>query len=104
MVFKGYRPILKAFSPKLKGNNLKAALVGGLSLGFGLNMIIALVDITPGKQILFDDDFLPRKVEFEKKNKKKRKRKKEKRKGNFSVFCHTTISIISTKLKQKVLD
>ena len=48
VVFKGYRPILKSFSPKLKGNNLKAGLVGGLSLGFGLNMIIALVAIATG--------------------------------------------------------
>ena len=48
VVFKGYRPILKSFSPKLKGNNLKAVLFGGLSLGFGLNMIIALVAIATG--------------------------------------------------------
>lgn len=47
-VFKGYRPILKSFSPKLKGNNLKAVLVGGLSLGVGLNMILALVAIATG--------------------------------------------------------
>lgn len=48
VVFKGYRPILKSFSPKLKGNNINAALVGGLTLGFGLNMIIALVAIATG--------------------------------------------------------
>ena len=48
VVFKGYRPILKSFSPKLKGNNINAALVGGLTLGFGLNIIIALVAIATG--------------------------------------------------------
>lgn len=47
-VFKGYRPILKSFSPKLKGNNIKVALVGGLALGFGLNLIIALVAVATG--------------------------------------------------------
>ncbi|MBQ0028776.1 MAG: CPBP family intramembrane metalloprotease [Lachnospiraceae bacterium] len=47
-VFKRYRPILKAFSIKLKGNNIKSALIGGLSLGFGLNLIIALVAIATG--------------------------------------------------------
>lgn len=46
--FKGYRPMLKVFSPKLKGNNIKSVLIGGLSLGFGLNMIIALVAIATG--------------------------------------------------------
>ena len=48
LVFKSYRPMLKAFSPKLKGNNIKAALIGGLILGFGLNLIIALVAIVTG--------------------------------------------------------
>ena len=48
LVFKGYRPLIKAFSPKLKGNNIKYALVGGLSLGFALNLIIALVAIVTG--------------------------------------------------------
>ncbi|MDO4188690.1 MAG: type II CAAX endopeptidase family protein [Lachnospiraceae bacterium] len=47
-VFKGYRPILKSFSPKLKGNNIKIALIGGLALGFGLNLIIALVAMATG--------------------------------------------------------
>lgn len=47
-VFKGYRPIFKAFSTKLKGNNIKSALIGGLSLGFGLNLLIALVAIASG--------------------------------------------------------
>ena len=47
-VFKGYRPILKAFSTKLKGNNIKSAIIGGLSLGFGLNILIALVAIATG--------------------------------------------------------
>lgn len=48
IVFKRYRPILKSFSPKLKGNNIKATLIGGLSLGFALNMIIALVALATG--------------------------------------------------------
>ena len=47
-VFKGYRPILRSFSPKLKGNNIKAALIGGFTLGAGLNLIIALVAIATG--------------------------------------------------------
>lgn len=48
LVFKGYRPILKSFSSKLKGNNIKAALIGGLTLGLGLNLLIALVAIATG--------------------------------------------------------
>lgn len=48
LVFKRYRPILKAFSTKLKGNNIKSAVIGGLSLGFGLNVLIALVAIATG--------------------------------------------------------
>lgn len=48
LVIKGYRPLLKALSPKLKGNNVKVALIGGLALGFGVNMIIALVAIASG--------------------------------------------------------
>ena len=47
-VFKGYRPILKAFSTKLKGNNIKTAIIGGLSLGLVLNLLIALVAIATG--------------------------------------------------------
>lgn len=47
-VFKGYRPILKVFSTKLKGNNIKTALIGGLSLGFGLNILVAFVAIATG--------------------------------------------------------
>ena len=47
-VFKGYRPILKAFSPKLKGNNIKSGLIGGLTLGLGLNLLIAFVAIVTG--------------------------------------------------------
>ena len=43
-----YRPLLKAFSPKLKGNNLKSAIIGGVFLGFGLNMIVALAAIATG--------------------------------------------------------
>lgn len=48
LVFKSYRPMLKAFSPKLKGNNIRFALIGGLLLGFGLNILIALVAIATG--------------------------------------------------------
>ncbi len=48
ILFKNYRTILKSFSPKLKGNNIKTALVGGLALGFGLNLIIAFVAIVTG--------------------------------------------------------
>lgn len=48
LVFKSYRPILKFFSTKLKGNNIKTTLIGGLALGFGLNLIIALVAIASG--------------------------------------------------------
>lgn len=48
LIFRRYRPLLKAFSPKLKGNNIKVALIGGLSLGFGFNMIVALVAIVTG--------------------------------------------------------
>ena len=47
-VFKGYRPILKVFSTKLKGNNIKTAIIGGLSLGLVLNLLIALVAIATG--------------------------------------------------------
>lgn len=47
-VFKSYRPILKAFTTKLKGNNIKMTLIGGLSLGFGLNILIALVALATG--------------------------------------------------------
>lgn len=46
--FKRYRPLLRAFSTKLKGNNIKSALLGGLSLGVGLNLLIALVAIATG--------------------------------------------------------
>lgn len=45
---RSYRPILRAFSGKRKGNNLKTALIGGLSLGFGLNLFVALVAIATG--------------------------------------------------------
>ena len=48
LIIKDYRPLLKAFSSKLKGNNIKAALIGGLSLGFGLNMLIAIVAMATG--------------------------------------------------------
>ena len=48
LVFKGYRPLLKTFSPKLKGNNIKVGLTGGLSMGLGLNLIIAFVAIATG--------------------------------------------------------
>lgn len=48
LIFKGYRPLLKSFSTKLKGNNIKSAVVGGLSLGFGLNLLIAVVAILSG--------------------------------------------------------
>ena len=47
-VIRGYRPMLQAFSPKRKGNNVKFALAGGLSLGMGLNLFIALVAIVTG--------------------------------------------------------
>lgn len=48
LIFKNYRPMLKAFSIKLKGNNIKSALIGGLSLGFALNMLLAVVAIATG--------------------------------------------------------
>ena len=48
LVFKNYRPLFKAFSSKLKGNNIKTTIIGGLSLGFGLNMLIAFVAIASG--------------------------------------------------------
>lgn len=48
LIFKGYRPLLKSFSTKLKGNNIKSAVVGGVSLGFGLNLLIAVVAILSG--------------------------------------------------------
>lgn len=48
LVFKRYRPMLKVFSPKREGNNIKAILIGGLSLGVGLNMIIVLAAIASG--------------------------------------------------------
>lgn len=48
LVFKGYRPLLRTFSPKLKGNNIKIGLTGGLSMGLGLNLIIAFVAIATG--------------------------------------------------------
>lgn len=48
LLIKDYRPILKSFSPKLKGNNIKVALIGGLALGVGLNLTIALVAIATG--------------------------------------------------------
>lgn len=47
-LFKGYRPMLKAFSPKLKGNNIKSALTLGLALGMGLNLLIALAAMAAG--------------------------------------------------------
>lgn len=45
---KSYRPMIKVFSPKLKGNNIKTAIIGGLSLGLVLNLLIALVAIATG--------------------------------------------------------
>lgn len=48
LVFKSYRPLFKAFSSKLKGNNIKTTIIGGLSLGIGLNMLIAFVAIASG--------------------------------------------------------
>lgn len=47
-LFKGYRPILKVFSVKCKGNNIKSVLLLGLALGFCLNLILALLAITTG--------------------------------------------------------
>ena len=47
-VFKSYRPLLRTLSTKLKGNNIKSALIGGLSLGFGMNLLIAFVAIVTG--------------------------------------------------------
>lgn len=47
-VFKDYRPLLKTLSAKMKGNNIKTVLIGGLSLGFGLNLLIALIAIATG--------------------------------------------------------
>lgn len=47
-VLKNFRPILKAFSPKLKGNNIKSALIWGSFFGFGLNIIVVLVAIITG--------------------------------------------------------
>lgn len=48
LVFKSYRPMLKVLSPKLKGNNVKAALIGGFALGAGFNLIIAFAAILSG--------------------------------------------------------
>ncbi|MBQ0041865.1 MAG: CPBP family intramembrane metalloprotease [Lachnospiraceae bacterium] len=47
-LFKKYRPMFKVFSPKMKGNNIKATLLGGLSLGVGLNLILVLSAIGSG--------------------------------------------------------
>lgn len=48
LLFRNYRPILKSFSPELKGNTIKSAVIGGLSLGFGLNLLIAFAAIITG--------------------------------------------------------
>lgn len=42
---KSYRPMIKVFSPKLKGNNIKFSIIMGLALGFGLNLFISILAI-----------------------------------------------------------
>lgn len=42
---KSYRPMIKVFSPKLKGNNIKFSIIMGLALGSGLNLFISILAI-----------------------------------------------------------
>lgn len=42
---KSYRPMIKVFSPKLKGNNIKFSIIMGLALGSGLILFISILAI-----------------------------------------------------------
>jgi len=47
-VKKKYRPLFQALGPKAKGNNIKTAILLGIPLGFGMNLLLAVFSILHG--------------------------------------------------------